>query len=212
MVGIGNLKQLPQSALLLTVLTFTPVGALNVLEKKNVYTGVSATFANYQLPPFLGEAPQPEATLTALYGRQGVKLHRNVSIEARAGLGAVGDNENYYSLGPLICLVDNPSDCERLPERTLTEVNLNSLLGGYIRAGASVNKSWLYLIAGYSQAEIEFSARGRTNTRTISSVSLGLGADVQLLLVLKGNIEWMNYLDHAGEQVSGLNFGLVWSF
>ena len=139
------------------------------------------------------EGIDSDASLTALFGRLGTQFNENFSGEIRAGFGIGDDSINVLS--------------------TDVNVELDSMFGGYIRGGVPVSENFYpYAILGYTRGEISVSVPGFSDSESESDVSFGIGADFGLGESTKFNIEYINYLDKEGAEVSGFSIGIVRPF
>lgn len=134
-----------------------------------------------------------EASLTALFGRFGTHFNENFSGEIRVGLGIGDDSVNVLG--------------------TDVNVELDNMFGGYLRGGVSVSEGFYpYAILGYTRGELTASASGFSNSESESDVSFGIGADFSFGESTKFNLEYINYLDKDGAEVSGFSVGIVRPF
>lgn len=134
-----------------------------------------------------------DASLPVIYGRFGAQFNEYVSVEGRLGFG-VGDDDVRY-LGVDI------------------NTEIDSLLGIYARAGAPVSdKVYPYVIAGYTRGEATASVEGFSTSGSNNDISFGVGIDIGIDDVFSANIEYMNWFDSDGTEISGISFGLLRKF
>ena len=135
-----------------------------------------------------------DASLTAIYGRFGAQLNENISIETRLGFG-VGDDDVQY-LGVDI------------------NTELDSIFGVYARAGAPVSESFYpYVIAGFTRGEATTSTEGFISvSESQTDMSYGVGADIGSSDTFLVNVEYMNWYDKDGTEISGFSFGFTRKF
>ena len=135
-----------------------------------------------------------DASLTAIYGRFGAQLNENISIETRLGFG-VGDDDVQY-LGVDI------------------NTELDSVFGVYARAGAPVSESFYpYIIAGFTRGEATASIEGfGAESESQTDMSYGVGADIGSSDTFLVNVEYMNWFDKDGTEISGFSFGFTRKF
>ena len=135
-----------------------------------------------------------DASLTAIYGRFGAQLNENISIETRLGFG-VGDDDVQY-LGVDI------------------NTELDSVFGVYARAGAPVSESFYpYVIAGFTRGEATASIEGFiSESESQTDMSYGVGADIGSSDTFLVNVEYMNWFDKDGTEISGFSLGFTRKF
>ena len=164
------------------------------------YAGVGLAFVDYTVDLSERGVDDYEVSLTNLYGRYGVYVNDNFSIEGRVGVGIGGDSQNYNINGTDV--------------KITTE--LKSFIGLYGRLGTQANSSFYpYIIAGYTRGKAEYETSidsvSETTDDTDSDSSFGFGADIG-----SGpgrlNIEFMQYLDKKETEISGFNISYVHNF
>lgn len=126
-----------------------------------------------------------DATLVSLIGIAGYEFNRYFSGEMRFGIGLKGED---YDGGSL---------------------DLNKLIGGYIKAGMPVNDSFVpYVIVGSTNIELEAGGESASESDT----SFGLGFDFGLNEKTFFAIEYMNYFDKNGAEINGFSLGIKSKF
>jgi outer membrane immunogenic protein len=135
-----------------------------------------------------------EAQLSAVFGRLGTEFNENFSGELRLGFGIGNDTVSAFG-------VDGT-------------VELNNLFGAYIRGGIPVSDSFFpYVVVGYTRGEMERdSAILGSDSPSESDISFGIGADLGVSESLTASIEYMNYLDKDGADVSGFSLSFISRF
>ena len=148
------------------------------------YVGGSVLFVDVDY-----EEISEEASLTAITGRLGSMLNDNIGGEVRVSLG-VGDDSILAGIFE-------------------TDVELNSMIGGYMRAGAPVGSGFFpYAILGFTRTEVEYS-NNLYDDESDTDVSWGFGADLSLDRKMSLNVEYMNYYDKDGVEISGFSIGIA---
>lgn len=146
------------------------------------YVGGSALFVDAEFQEF-----SEEASLTGITGRLGTMMNENIGGEVRVSLG-VGDDSIFSGL---------------------VDVELNSMIGAYMRAGLPVGQNFFpYAVLGFTRTELEFSGFG-SDSDSETDVSYGFGADMSLDRNLSLNVEYMNYYDKDGTEISGFSIGIA---
>jgi outer membrane immunogenic protein len=134
-----------------------------------------------------------DASLNAVYGRLGTFFGDNFSGEIRLGLGVGDDTVNFDGFD--------------------VDVELKNFFGAYLRGGVPVGESFYpYAVIGYSKGKIEMSAFDESISESESDVSFGVGADFSVAETVKVNLEYMNYIDKDGGELSGFSVGIAKSF
>ena len=178
-------KILTCSTLAVAVFAAGPVSAQPYKSTSGPYVGANALFLD--ATPEGGD----DASLTGIGGRLGSHLNENFSGEVRVALG-VGDDT-----------ISNGF--------TDVDVELNSLIGGYLRVGAPIGNNFHpYAIVGFTRTELEFSADGfGSDSGSETDISYGLGVDLDLDRNISLNVEYMNYYDDDDFEVSGFSIGIA---
>lgn len=150
------------------------------------YVGGSALFVDAEYADI-----NDEASLTGITGRLGTMLNDNIGGEVRVSLG-VGDDSISSGIFK-------------------TDVELNSLIGGYMRAGAPVGQNFFpYAVLGFTRTELDYSNDFFGNdSDSETDVSWGFGADMSLDRKISLNVEYMNYFDKDGVELSGFSIGIA---
>lgn len=135
-----------------------------------------------------------DTSLTAIYGRLGAQLNENISVETRLGFG-VGDGDLHY-------------------QGIDINAEIDSLLGIYARAGAPVSESFYpYVIVGLLRGELSTSITGfGAASESETDMSYGVGADISVNDTSSVNVEYMNWFDKDGVEISGLSLGFTRKF
>jgi opacity protein-like surface antigen len=172
-----------------TALTFSVLTASSFAVAEGNYFGGNFAFIEYSEEGLSGDA-----SLTALYGRLGTNFSENFSGELRVGLGVGDDSLNVLG--------------------TDVDLSLEHMLGLYIRGGVPLGESvFPYAVIGYTRGKFELSASGLGSaSASESDVSFGLGTDFKLNEGLSVNVEYMNYIDKDGGELSGFALGFTSNF
>ncbi len=149
---------------------------------------------NFSFLKYSEQGVSDDASLTAIYGRLGTSFNENFSGELRVGLGMGDDSVEFDGLD--------------------VGVELDSMYGAYVRAGAPVSESFFpYIVFGYTRGEITASVSGfGSASASESDVSFGLGSDISVSQRVSINLEYMNYLDKEGGEISGFSLGVAGKF
>ncbi len=137
---------------------------------------------------------------TAIIGRLGAQFHENLSVEARVGFGVSGDSTDVLVTangGTSLVAID---------------VDLKSIYGGYLRAGIPAGKLYPYLIAGWTEAEIERSVGSSSSDDSNSDFSYGIGTDILISDNVSANLELVKVYDKGNTEVGGFLIGVIASF
>jgi opacity protein-like surface antigen len=154
----------------------------------DVYYGANVAFIDYS-----EEGIATDASVTALYGRVGTSFNENFSAEARIGFGLTDDTVAF--LGEDV------------------DIQLNNFFGAYFKGGARLTEVFYpYAIIGYTRGEMEASVFGASISESESDVSFGLGADFTVTDGMTFNLEYMNYFDKDGAELSGFSLGFISRF
>jgi opacity protein-like surface antigen len=130
-----------------------------------------------------------DATVTSLHGLVGTRFNETFSGEVRLGIGISDDNN----------LDDDGLDLN---------IKLKNYFGVYAKAGAQISEIiYPYVVAGYTRGKMEFSALGDSESGSEGDFSFGVGVDFSISETTKFNLEYMNYLDKDGVELSGFGLG-----
>lgn len=178
-------KMLFISALAVAILGAGPVMGEPYKSTTGPYVGGSALFVESSF------ARSDDASLMGVGGRLGSHLNENFSGEVRLGLG-LGDDTVRSGLLEY-------------------DVELKSLVGGYLRLGAPIGDNLHpYAVLGFTRTELKVSQNFLgNNTDSDTDVSYGLGVDLDLDRNLSLNVEYMNYFDDDDLEVSGFSISIV---
>lgn len=164
--------------------SFGLLGLCATAHAAEPYAGANIGFVDYSI-----DGIGSDASLTALYGRGGVKFADVFAVEGRLGLG-VGDD----SVGT-------------------ADVSLNYLAGVYVLAGLPVTEQFFpYAVLGYSKGDMDFDLGLGSFSDSESDISYGVGVDFHLNETFTINGEYMSYLDKDGGEIAGFAIGASMSF
>ena len=159
------------------------------------YASVNIGFNNYEERVSGTPTRTFESSLTTLYGRVGKQYNENFSAEVRLGVGLGDDVYEEDGLD------------------TGLKLAVRDFYGVYARGGMQVTKKlYPYVIFGYTQATLELGDDSFGFHEGFGGVSYGAGVDLELTPELVTNIEYINYFDTAGVELSGFSVGLSKSF
>lgn len=149
------------------------------------YVGASMLFVD------AGINDDPDASLMGIGGRLGSSFNENFSAEVRVAVGvgddSVGEGWQKY------------------------DVELSSLIGGYLRASVPVGQNFHpYGVLGFTRSELKVSHPwlGK-ETDNDTDISYGIGADIDLDRNISLNIEYMNYYDGDDVEIAGFSIGIA---
>lgn len=144
---------------------------------------------NLALLDYSEDITSDDASLTALVGRFGVFINRNLAGEVRFGVGLGHDT---------ISGVD---------------VELDYMVGGYLRGVFPINKSIApYIIGGITHGELTASNAGADKKLSDRDISFGAGVDLALLQGIGLNFEYMSYISTGGVDIDALTVGITKKF
>lgn len=134
-----------------------------------------------------------EADPTALFLRGGWRFNDYLAAEARLGAGVSDDSVHVMGVS--------------------VDVEVDYFVGGYLKAGLPVgNLLYPYVVVGATKAELTASAGGFDFSDDATDVSYGAGVDFRFNERLSAGVEYMNYIDKDGGELSGISIGLDISF
>lgn len=132
----------------------------------------------------------PDASLNAIYGRFGTYFGENFSGELRLGVGLGDDTVN--------------------ADGADVKLEVENFYGVYLRGGVPIGESFYpYAVIGYTKGKLKASVYGESFSDSESDASFGVGADFSFTDTLKLNLEYMNYIDKDGGELSGFALGLA---
>ncbi len=149
--------------------------------------------ANAYASSFTSEEVHRTATLFAVYARLGHQFHDNISAEMRVGTGLGYDTVSIYG--------------------TNVNVSLSRFFGGYVRGSIPIGEyASPYLVIGYTRGQVDVTSSRFAYGGCKSDMSYGIGADIAFSRNWGANIEYMNYLDKDGVDISGYAVGIYAKF
>ncbi|MAM70951.1 MAG: hypothetical protein CMP91_07425 [Gammaproteobacteria bacterium] len=152
------------------------------------YFGGEVGFLEYSEDGF-----SQEPSLTALAGVLGMDFNENFSGEIRVGFG-IGDDT--ITAGGISA-----------------DIELDNYFGAYLKGGIPVSEQFFpYVTIGYTRGELSASAFGLSISESESDVSFGIGFDYDFTSSISGSVEYMNYLDKDGAEISGFSIGITRAF
>lgn len=129
-----------------------------------------------------------EASINQIEGRVGAYVNDFLAFETRLGLGLTNDTVND------------------------TEFSLRYSVGAYIRAGFPVHEqAFPYLILGFSRADFEAKAAGKSENDAETDSSYGVGIDVEIVN-MSLSAEYLNMIDKNDISFSGFTVGFSTQF
>ena len=153
------------------------------------YFGGNLAFLDYS-----EQGIDAEASVTAIFGRLGMRFNENFSGEFRAGFGLEEDTVNVFGWD--------------------ADVELDSFFGVYVRGSIPAGESFSpYVVLGYTRGEGTVSNPFLgSDSESESDISFGFGADVNVGEITTLNIEYINYIDKDGAEINGFSIGLARSY
>ncbi|MCP1727417.1 opacity protein-like surface antigen [Natronospira proteinivora] len=134
-----------------------------------------------------------DANPTLLTGRLGHFFANQVAIEGRLGLGLSDDTVRIDDFG---LAVDVDMELDRL---------FGVYAVGHFPLGQSAS---IYGLFGFTDAKATFSTNGFSDSDTDSGFSYGFGVDIYSSDQFGLNIEYTQYLDESGYDLSALSLGV----
>jgi hypothetical protein len=166
----------------LVALSLTLASGMVAAEKThgNRYMGVSVSFMDLER-----DGSSRDAGINHIEGRVGGFLNDYIALEGRAGVGITGETIEGI------------------------DVDLNYLVGGYVRAGMPLkHQLFPYILLGFTRAEIEAKGIG-SSAETDTSIGVGLDANLDGLSL---SLEYASLVDKNGASLSGMSVGIKTTF
>lgn len=161
--------------------------ALSGAAQGEAYIGGNLALLDYSVSGF------DDASLKAIVARLGTEFSDYVAGEVRLGYGIGDDSISAFGFD--------------------VNVELDYMYGAYLRAGFPAAESFYpYAVLGYTQIELTASAGGFSASDSDSDVSFGLGADIGFSDNTLLNLEYMNYFDKDGAEISAFSIGITGKF
>lgn len=130
-----------------------------------------------------------EADVGVLFARGGYQLNQNVAFEARLGLITEDDKIDGW------------------------KIDIEELYGLYLKAGLPTQVGlYPYVLLGMTHAEVEASWRGFSDSDSGTDISYGFGADYWFNSQVSAGLEFTNYYDKGGDEISAITFGMNFKF
>lgn len=130
-----------------------------------------------------------DADVGVLFGRGGLQLNQNIAIEARLAIATDDDKVNGWN------------------------VDIEDMYGLYLKAGLPTQVGlYPYVLLGMTHAKVEASFRGFRDSESGSDISYGFGADYWFNSQVSAGLEFANYYDKGGDEISGVTLGLNFKF
>jgi len=149
-----------------------------------VYLGGGYTDATLDL-----DAVDKDADIGMLFVRGGYQINQNVAVEAR--LGTTIDDDTIYGV----------------------DVEVEDMYGVYLKAGLPTQSGFYpYVLLGMTHVKVEASGRGGSASDSDSDISYGLGVDYWFNSQVSAGLEFANFYDNDGDEVSGITLGLNFRF
>ncbi len=177
---------------------------------KNPYYYGANAYASRLSSPHLPSSEEEEtegvkgtASLIAVYGRLGHQFHDNISAEMRVGTGLGYDTVSVYGY----------INSQGHDGFTDVNVSLSRFFGGYVRGSIPIGEYVSpYLVIGYTRGQVDVTSSRFAYGGSKSDFSYGIGTDIAFFRNWGANIEYMNYLDEDGVDISGYAVGIYAKF
>ena len=173
------------------------LSAVASAQEQDGYFGGNFSIINYE-EDFLSNLSldgDSKLSLKAINGILGYSFTPNLSAEARIGFGAGKDS---------------------FTDGSFTYVtSIDTLVGAYLKAqldtGSGINP---YLILGFTEVllEVEITELGFSATDDDSDTSFGVGILGKINDGSQWSLEYMNYYDKEGVEITGINLGALAKF
>ena len=151
------------------------------------YVGGGYNFVTYS------ESGAPDADLGALFIRGGYQLNDYIALEARLGTGVQDDDVSLYGYR--------------------VNVELENYYGAYFKAGIPTEIGlYPYVLLGVTHAEVKASLGGYSISDDGSDVSYGVGVDYLFNQQVSVGLEYANFYDKDGVEITGFTLGLNYKF
>lgn len=141
------------------------------------------------------ESGFPDADLGALFIRGGYQINDYLAAEVRLGDGVQDDSVNYFGYD--------------------VKLKLKDFYGIYLKAGIPTEMGlYPYVIIGDTHMKGELSVSGFSGVASSdgSDVSYGVGVDYWINKNVSAGLEYMNFYDKDGIELSGFTLGLNYKF
>lgn len=95
----------------------------------------------------------------------------------------------------------------------ILKLSIREFYGVYLRGGTQLtDKLYPYVVFGYTQATLELDDGSSNFHDGLGGVSYGAGVDLQVKPEVLASIEYINYFDTVGVELSAFSIGLTKSF
>lgn len=149
------------------------------------YAGGSLNIINYD------DIDLGSIRFSAMSGIIGYNFNDFVSLEGRIGTGITQGEYEYWG--------------------STIEVDLDTMVGGYVRLTAPVNDAFRpYVVAGTTQGKITYSVWSYEESESENDISFGAGFELGTEVTFR--LEYMRYLDTEYTTISGVNLGILARF
>ena len=160
----------------------------NPMNQGNSYGGVQLSQLTYD-----EDGMSDDANPTALIGRLGYFVADQIAIEGRLGVGLSDDTVRVYGVD--------------------VDVELDRLFGFYAVGHLPLAETAsIYGLLGFTDAKATASVNGFSDSNTDSGLSYGFGAEFYPSDQFGLNIEYTQYLDESGYDLSAISAGFKVNF
>lgn len=171
------------------------LSGLSLTSYSDSYASVNIGFNDYEESVSGTPALMFESSLTSLYSRIGKQYNENFSAEIRLGVGLGDDTYEVDGLDSGL------------------KLSIREFYGVYLRGGTQLtDKLYPYVVFGYTQATLELDDGSSNFHDGLGGVSYGAGVDLQVKPEVLASIEYINYFDTVGVELSAFSIGLTKSF
>ena len=134
-----------------------------------------------------------DADIAAFYGRAGMEFVDNISGELRAGYGLTEDEVDVFGGS--------------------VDIELDYFVGAYLRGSLPIHETVKpYAIIGLTKGQLTASANGSSDSGSENDFSFGFGVDIAIDERSSFGIEYMNYLDKDGTEITALGGSITAHF
>ncbi|TBW50777.1 porin family protein [Marinobacter halodurans] len=152
---------------------------------------------NYLAAQYEEDGVDDTLDVGAIFVQLGAQINPYLAGELRVGSGITDDSTTIYGVD--------------------ASLEIKNLFGGYLKAGIPTGTLvYPYVVAGVSRAEVEVTASSGyyqvSNSDSGSDISYGAGVNLDIADNFAANVEYMQYYDKDGIDISGISFGGQFKF
>ena len=178
-----------------TIGTIAALSSASLASHADTYVSAGFGFQDYEESVSTLPVQKIDSPLTAIFALVGKRYTENFAAEVRLGVG----------------LGDDTLELDGLD--TGLKLSLREFYGIYVRGGVQLaERFYPYVVVGYTQATFEASAGIFDIHDNFGGVSYGAGVDIEIKEDLSTNIEYMQFFDTVGIELTGFSVGLTKHF